>query len=214
MAILTIFSPSFLVLCFEERIHWFLHPSRPEVARHRFLGLWQFGVGLFSQKLQQVPRLCSITWMGIGSCAHPWTTHRGQGKCKAVIGRAWVPRPLQTLRGNEFPQHLAWEWRELVLQKWMGVTFLERGHDARLQKQSILTTGSLQSCAALHEALHHGPVTNSYSVYQLQRDPLGLAEFLLIPEGQSHTIQAQKLASDGNKFQCPLRSLLVINLRI
>lgn len=148
---------------------------------------------------------------------HPWTTHGDQGNAMLWSRSSLNATATPVSKGNGFPQHLAWECRGLVSLKWTGAVFLKRRHGSRWHQQSVFIAYSLQSCISLCEAPQHCPVTHTSNAYQLQGAPpwpFSLAKFLMIPDGQSPPwFSHRNLAPDGNRFQCPLRSLLAINLR-
>jgi hypothetical protein len=113
-------------------------------------------LGFFLNSPSKCQGCVLFSGIGIGSCNHPWTTHNGQGNAVLWLVTLECPTHSQNLRGNEFPQHLAWEWKRLIIQKWLGVIF---------------PTDSLQSWFPRVKLLHHRPRTRTYNVYQTHRDP-------------------------------------------
>ena len=88
-------------------------------------------LGFFLNSPSKCQGCVLFSGIGIGSCTHPWTPHNGQGNAVLWLVTLECPTHSQNLRGNEFPQHLAWEWKRLIIRKWLRIIF---------------PTDSIQSC--------------------------------------------------------------------
>lgn len=133
-----------------------------------------------------------LSWIGIGSFGHSWTTLLTR-ECNTRIGQPWVPCPPPESERNRLPQHLAWEWRGPVFLRWIGVVFPER----RCKQ------GGKNSQCSLHTPFR--AVNPMWSTTSLASDqqlqclpaserrslPAQPSAFLLTPDRQSPRIQVQ-----------------------